>query len=123
MRTGGNHIGLPLHNGVFVGADLCVCPDSHVEIILRRHLPSARAEFMIAPLRRFPPLREGNRAGVRFPPLREGNRNGVQFPLLCEGNHNGVRFPLLREGNRNGVQFTLLREGNLKEGVINCCFL
>jgi hypothetical protein len=49
MRTGGNHIGLPLHNGVFVGADLCVCPNSHVEIILRRHLPSARAEFMIAP--------------------------------------------------------------------------
>ena len=80
MRTGGNHIGLPLHNGVFVGADLCVCPDSHVEIILRRHLPSARAEFMIAPLRRFPPLREGNRAGVRFPLLAGGTAQGFGSP-------------------------------------------
>ena len=32
-----NHTGLPLHNGVFVEADLCVCPYLHVEIVLRRH--------------------------------------------------------------------------------------
>jgi hypothetical protein len=38
LRAGGNHRGLPLHNGVSVGADPRVCPNSHVEIIPRRHL-------------------------------------------------------------------------------------
>jgi hypothetical protein len=37
----GNHRGLPLHNGVSVGADPRVCPNSHVEIISRRHLSDA----------------------------------------------------------------------------------
>jgi hypothetical protein len=35
-------------------------------------IPTAPPEFTIAPLRRFPPLREGNRAGVRFPLLAGG---------------------------------------------------
>jgi len=41
LRAGGNHRGLPLHNGVSVGADPRVCPSSHVEIISRRHLSDA----------------------------------------------------------------------------------
>ena len=45
LRAGGNHRGLPLHNGVSVGADPRVCPNSHVEIISRRHLPSTRRSW------------------------------------------------------------------------------
>jgi len=40
LRVGGNHGGLPLQKGVSVGADPRVCPNSHVEIISRRHLPA-----------------------------------------------------------------------------------
>jgi hypothetical protein len=41
--------------------------------LLRRNcqLPTAQSEFTIAPLRRFPPLREGNQAH-RFPLLAGG---------------------------------------------------
>ena len=61
MCLWGNHIGLPLHNGVFVGADRCVCPDSHVEIILRRHLvPIARSGLISCP----PPCRGNLNEGV-----------------------------------------------------------
>ena len=86
MRTGGNHIGLPLHNGVFVGADLCVCPDSHVEIILRRHLPSARAEFMIAPLLQVPPASRGEPRTGSVPPARRGTlkEGGIGHTRFCE---------------------------------------
>ena len=35
-------------------------------------IPTAPPKFTIAPLRRFPPLREGNRAQVRFPLLVGG---------------------------------------------------
>ena len=38
LRAGGNHRGLPLQKGVSVGVDPRVCPNSHVEIISRRHL-------------------------------------------------------------------------------------
>ena len=58
-------------------------PDSHVAIISQRHLPIARAEFTIAPLRRFPPLREGNRTRVRFPLLAGGTlRRGFSVALV-----------------------------------------
>jgi len=45
LRVGGNHRGLPLQEGVSVGADPRVCPNSHVEIISPRHLPIAEPEF------------------------------------------------------------------------------
>jgi len=38
------------------------------------------------PSLRFPPLREGNRAGAQFPPLREGNHAGGSVPPACRGN-------------------------------------
>ncbi len=48
-------------------------------------------------IHQFPP-------SCRFPPLREGNRAGVRFPLFREGNHAGVRFPLRAGGTlRRGL--------------------
>jgi len=41
--------------------------------------------YQLPPSLRFPPLREGNRAGVRFPLFRERNRAGVRFPLRAGG--------------------------------------
>ena len=75
LRAGGNHRGLPLHNGVSVGADPRVCPNSHVEIISRRHLPVAEPEFISAP----PPLGS--------PRFARGTAWGawVRFPLLAGG--------------------------------------
>jgi len=86
------------------------------------------------PSLRFPPLREGNRAGAGSHTLREGNRAGVGSHPLRDGNPAGensvppagrgnleegvpdaqsslpVRLPLPREGNPAG-------RGNLEEGV------
>jgi hypothetical protein len=42
-----------------------------------------RQSSQLPPLRRFPPLREGNRGGACVSPLREGNRARVRFPLLA----------------------------------------
>jgi hypothetical protein len=65
--------------------------------------------YQMPPSLRFPPLREGNRAGVRFPLFREGNRAGVRFSLFRERNHAGVWFPLLAGGTlRRGSWFTLV---------------
>jgi hypothetical protein len=61
----------------------------------------ARAKFMHCP------------PSFRFPPLREGNRAGGWFPRFARGTvHGGFAFAPLREGNRAWGWFALLREGN-----------
>jgi hypothetical protein len=42
-----------------------------------------KTEVIDTPLLKVPPLREGK--GGRFPPLREGNRAGGRFPLRAGG--------------------------------------
>jgi hypothetical protein len=79
--------------------------------------------YQMPPSLRFPPLREGNRAGVRFPLFREGNRAGVQFPLFRERNRAGVQFPLFREGNHAGVRFPLRAGGTLRRGLSTAAFV
>jgi hypothetical protein len=94
------------------------------------------------PSLRFPPLREGNRAGAGSHTLREGNRAGADSHTLREGNPAGenavspasrgnlkegvpdeqsllsVRLPMLREGNPAGENaVSPASRGNLKEGV------
>ena len=76
LCAGGNHRGLPLQKGVFVGADPCICPNSHVEIISRRHLPIGQPKFVKAlgnsdPLLEVPPAGRGNRVGARLGSPRE----------------------------------------------------
>ena len=48
-------------------------------------IPIARAEFTIAPLRRFPPLREGNRVGRVGSPASRGEPS-PSVPPACRGN-------------------------------------
>jgi 1-acyl-sn-glycerol-3-phosphate acyltransferase len=60
----------------------------------------------LPPSLRFPPLREGNRAGSGETPLREGNRAGSGETPLREGN---------REGRTRSVPPA--GRGNLEEGV------
>jgi hypothetical protein len=78
----------------------------------------------LPPSFRFPPLREGNRAGVWFATLREGNRAGVWFATLREGNRAGVWFATLREGKRAWRTRSVppACRGNLEEGVLNGSF-
>jgi hypothetical protein len=59
---------------------------------LRKHFRAIYVRFAVPevvdspPSLRFPPLREGNRAGSGETPLREGNREGrTRFPLLAGG--------------------------------------
>ena len=59
-------------------------------------------------LRRFPPLREGNRARAKVAPLRKGNRAQAKVAPLREGNQ--------------ALSVPPARRGNLQEGVVNCRF-
>jgi hypothetical protein len=56
-------------------------------------IPIARAEFTIAPLRRFPPLREGNRTRVRFPLLAGGTlrRGSSTAVFVNSGSAMGIK--------------------------------
>jgi len=70
-------------------------------------------------LAKFPPLCEGNRAGVRFPLLREGNQKGsvplpAGFPYCVRGTRK-ARFPL-PAGGTNSIWFPSQSGGNLQEG-------
>ena len=60
----------------------------------------------------------------RFPPLREGNRAGVWFATLREGNRAGIWFATLREGKRAWRTRSVppACRGNLEEGVLNGSF-
>ena len=81
------------------------------------------------PSLRFPPLREGNRAGAGSHTLREGNPAGENaVPPASRGNLKegvpdeqsllSVRLPMLREGNPAGENAVPpASRGNLKEGV------
>ena len=105
---------------------------------LRKHFRAIYVRFAAPgvvdspPSLRFPPLREGNRAGSGETPLREGNRGAGQATPLREGNRTrrNDASPPLRDGNREGRDEGMLplREenpdsvppagrGNLKEGV------
>jgi len=83
-----------------------------IERSLRKHfravyLRCAAPEVVdLPPSLRFPPLREGNRAGSGETPLREGNRAGSGETPLREGN---------REGRTRSVPPA--GRGNLEEGV------
>jgi hypothetical protein len=75
-------------------------------------------------LRRFPPLREGNRAGgtcgrgLSTTMLREGDRAGVRFPLRAGGTcRRGLSTTMLREGNRAGVRFPMRAGGTCRRGL------
>ena len=79
-----------------------------IERSLRKHFRAVYVRFAapevvdLPPSLRFPPLREGNRAGSGETPLREGNQEAGQAPPLREG-----RNPSFPPAGR----------GNLKEGV------
>jgi hypothetical protein len=79
---------------------------------LRKHFRAVYVRFAVPEVvdlpssLRFPPLREGNRAGSGETPLREGNRAGSGETPLREGN---------REGRTRSVPPA--GRGNLEEGV------
>jgi hypothetical protein len=83
-----------------------------IERSLRKHFRAIYVRFAVPevvdlpPSLRFPPLREGNRAGSGETPLREGNRAGSGETPLREGN---------REGRTRSVPPA--GRGNLEEGV------
>ena len=69
-------------------------------------IPIARAEFTIAPLRRFPPLREGNRTRVRFPLLAGGTlrRGSSTAVFVNSGSAMGI-IHHLRQNLVNSLGF------------------
>jgi autotransporter translocation and assembly factor TamB len=86
-------------------------------------LPNTNCASKVHPLPpsfRFPPLREGNRAGGWLSLLREGNRAGGWLSLLREGNCAGGWLSLLCEGNHAGRTCSVppAGRGNLQEGVL-----
>ena len=92
-------------------------PDSSYVYFVHSYYALPEGDAGLPPSLRFPPLREGNRAGAQVPPLREGNRAGAQVPPLREGNRAGAQVPPLREGNHAGGSVPPACRGNLKEGV------
>ena len=98
-------------------------PDGTYVYFVHSYYAVPEGDTGLPPSLRFPPLREGNRAGAQVPPLREGNRAGAQVPPLREGNHAGGSVPPACRGNlKEGVQSipadsvppadTHLQEGN-----------
>jgi hypothetical protein len=80
---------------------------------------SLRGHFRAVYLRCAAPEVVGLPPSLRFPPLREGNRAGSGETPLREGNRAGSGETPLREGNREGRTRSVppAGRGNLEEGV------
>jgi len=61
-------------------------PDGAYVYFVHSYYAVPEGDTVLPPSLRFPPLREGNRAGAQFPPLREGNHAGGSVPPACRGN-------------------------------------